>query len=68
MNGCFAVPTEDARQLDRALSDVGLEQDAQANQYHLQYQLAYPLEDGGLLDVVFEPVFPDGSISCSACG
>ena len=66
--GCLALPTDDARLLDRALSDGGAEQVEQRNQFFLQYQLDHPIEDSALLEIFFEPMFPDGSISCSACG
>jgi hypothetical protein len=67
-NVCLALSTEDARLLDRALSDAGLEQGEQDNRYLLQYQIDHPIEAGAVLDIVFEPQFPDGTISCSGCG
>jgi hypothetical protein len=67
-NACFALSTDDARRLDRALDDAGAERPEPDNQFHLQYQLDDPLEEGAQLRIAFEPQFPDGSISCSACG
>jgi hypothetical protein len=67
-NPCLALSTEDARLLDRALDEAGLPRDQQRNRFLLQYQLDDPLEDAAVLRIAFEPQFPDGSISCSACG
>jgi hypothetical protein len=64
---CLALTTDDARRLDRALSDAGLEGGTDRMvRYHLEYigQDGIPLE----MSIGLEPVFPDGTISCSACG
>lgn len=63
---CVALPTDDARALDRALTTAGLEQIQQ------EYVLAYELDTPGFVPSVvwiyFEPRFPDGSSGCSSCG
>jgi hypothetical protein len=65
---CLALTTEEARLLDRALADAGVEQDEQQNAYVLEYHLDVPGQDGDLLAIRFEPIYPDGSIGCSSCG
>ena len=64
---CLALSTDDARRIDRALTDAGVAGGTDSMvRYHLNYlgQDGTPLE----LSIGFEPVFPDGTISCSACG
>ena len=64
---CLVLTTDDARRLDRALTDAGLEAGTDKMvSYHREYlgQDDTPLE----LTIGLEPVFPDGTISCSACG
>jgi hypothetical protein len=36
----------------------------------VRYRLEYPGRDGAqlMIGIGFEPVFPDGTISCSGCG
>jgi hypothetical protein len=65
---CLALTTDDARRLDRALADAGVE--GGTDEYMLRYHLEYLGQDGTPLEmsIGFEPVFPDGTISCSACG
>jgi hypothetical protein len=65
---CPGLTTEDARLLDTALSDAGFEQDEQTNAYLLEYHVDYPGQVGTRLRIDFEPVFPDGTMDCSACG
>jgi hypothetical protein len=67
-NHCFSLPTYDARLLDRALREAGLAPDPRRNQHLVQYQLDHPQADGAVLQIRFEPQFPDGTISCSDCG
>jgi hypothetical protein len=64
---CLALTTDDARRLDRALSDAGLEGVPAGI---VRYLLEYLGQDGTPLEmrIDLEPVFPDGTISCSACG
>ena len=65
---CLALTTEDARLLDSALRDAGVEQNEQDNARLLAYYVDYPGQDGAQLGVFFEPVFPDGLVVCSDCG
>lgn len=64
---CLALTTDEARQLDVVLSDSGLAQDPIQNGFTLQYYVGGT--DTGDPDVViiFEPIFPDGTIGCSGC-
>jgi len=65
---CVAQTTEEARVLDRALRDAGLDQEAFINRFLLQYSVDVPGASGIEIWLMFEPRFPDGSIGCSACG
>jgi hypothetical protein len=65
---CLALTTEEARLLDAALRDGGLEQDAQQNRYVLQYQRDAPGPGSSIIVISFEPRFPDGTYGCSSCG
>ena len=65
---CLAFPTEDARLLDAALAGAGLAQDEQQNRYRLEYHLDAPGPGTSLITITFEPRYPDGSFTCSACG
>jgi hypothetical protein len=67
---CLGMTTAQARQLDAALREAGFDQDEFLSRYLLEYHLDL---DGGApgtttISIWFEPVFPDGSIGCSACG
>ena len=64
---CLGLTTAQARRLDEVLRGSGFAQDEQLNRYLLEYHL----DDGPgtmRISIWFEPVFPDGSIGCSACG
>jgi hypothetical protein len=64
---CLGLTTAEVRLLDVVLRDSGFAQDEQKNRYLLEYHLG----DGPgttTIAIWFEPVFPDGSIGCSACG
>jgi len=64
---CLGLTTAQARRLDEVLRGSGFAQDEQMNRYLLEYHL----DDGPgtmRISIWFEPVFPDGSIGCSACG
>lgn len=67
---CFAMSTADARLLDAGLSDAGLVQDTSRNRYLLEYHVK--IDGSGpeslWLGVWFEPILPDGTITCSSCG
>jgi len=65
---CRTLTTQDARLLDAYLRLAGFGQDPGVNQYLLQYQQELPPRNLRLVEIWFEPVFPDGSIGCSACG
>jgi hypothetical protein len=64
---CLILTTAEARVLDGHLYAAGLAQDEDQNRYVLQYQRAAP-NPGKLITITFEPIFPDGTNSCSACG
>jgi hypothetical protein len=63
---CLEVSTADARRLDAALREAGFNQDLARNRWFLEYNLDAP--GPGWLGVWFEPVLPDGTITCSGCG
>lgn len=67
---CLGMTTQDARLLDAALGDAGLAQDEWRNTYLLEYHI--DLDGDGpetlQLNVWFEPILPDGTISCTSCG
>ena len=67
---CLALDLADARRLDAALREAGLEQDASLNDYLLEYHVELDAPDDGVwrLGVWFEPILPDGTITCSGCG
>jgi hypothetical protein len=68
--GCLGLDVADARRLERALRAAGYEQDEWRNRYQLQdYAVLDRLEAGTWwLEVWFEPILPDGTITCSSCG
>ena len=67
---CLGMTTADARLLDAALRNAELEQDEGRNgsllEYHIVLDSAAP--DAWRLGVWFEPILPDGTITCSSCG
>jgi hypothetical protein len=67
---CLGLDLADARRLDAALREAGFEQDEWRNRYILQYYLMLDRPEGGPwnLEVWFEPILPDGTITCSSCG
>ena len=67
---CYELTLADARRLDAALRDAGLEQDAARNSYLLEYHLEVDGQgpETWWLNVWFEPILPDGTITCSSCG
>jgi len=67
---CLGMPTADARRLDAALRDGGLEQDASRNTWLLEYHtdLDGDEPEDRWLNIWFEPILPDGTITCSSCG
>jgi hypothetical protein len=69
-NDCLALDVADARRLDAVLRGAGFEQDEARNSYLLQYQVEVDRPEPGTwgLEVWFEPILPDGTITCSSCG
>jgi hypothetical protein len=67
---CLGLDGADARRLDAALRAAGYEQQEWRNRYLLQdYAVLDRLEAGTWwLEVWFEPILPDGTITCSSCG
>ena len=67
---CLGMTTAEARLLDAALSDAGLEQDEWRNKYLLEYHVVLDsaAPDAWRLGVWFEPILPDGTIGCTSCG
>lgn len=67
---CLHLPLADARRLDAELNRLGFDQREDVNGALLQYHADI---DGSasatrMIEIWFEPVFPDGSIGCSYCG
>jgi hypothetical protein len=69
-SACLELDVADARRLDRALRAAGYEQDGWRNRYLLQdyAELDRPQAGTWWLEVWFEPILPDGTITCSSCG
>ena len=65
---CLGLDVADARLLDAALREAGFEREAEP--LHAVYQTALDRSVGGhwSLNVFFEPILPDGTITCSGCG
>jgi hypothetical protein len=64
VSGCLGLDVADARRLDAALRAAEFEQDAWI--YHKV--LDRPEAGTWWLNVFFEPILPDGTITCSSCG
>ena len=66
----LGLDVADARRLERALRAAGYEQDDWRNRYLLQYYTVLDRPEAGTwwLEVWFEPILPDGTITCSSCG
>ena len=67
---CLGMTTAEARQLDGILSGAGLDQDEFRNRYLLEYHVDFvgPDPDAWWLGIWFEPILPDGIITCTSCG
>jgi hypothetical protein len=67
---CLGLTTAEARGLDAALREAGFAQDEYKNRFLLEHHLDLDGDGPGraTISIWFEPVFPDGSIGCSACG
>jgi hypothetical protein len=67
---CLGLDTESARELDAALRPSGFEQDGFRNRYLLEYHRDADGPGPGttVISIWFEPILPDGTITCSSCG
>ena len=65
---CVALSLDEARVLDQVLRAGDFDQDAFTNHFMVQYAVDAPGANYLQISLRFEPVFPDGSIGCSACG
>lgn len=67
---CLGLSTAEARTLVGYLRDGGLEQDGGRNKWLLEYHTAY--DEAGPNpwrgSIWFEPILPDGTFTCTACG
>jgi hypothetical protein len=70
VSDCLGLDVADARRLEAALRAAGYEQDELRNRYLLQDYAVLDLPEAGTwwLEVWFEPILPDGTITCSSCG
>ena len=62
---CSKLTTEEAREVDKALSGLDPEPRQGAR---LSYRLAEPVNNLNPTRIWFEPYFPHGQVTCSACG
>lgn len=67
---CLGMTTAEARELDLILNRAGLSQDEGRNGSLLEYHVDFdgPAPDAWRLGVWFEPILPDGTITCTSCG
>lgn len=67
---CLGLDTDASRELDAALRRSGFEQDPWRNRYLLEYHLDADGAGPGtmIISIWFEPILPDGTITCSSCG
>jgi hypothetical protein len=67
---CLEMDVADARLLDAALREAGFAQDERRNVFLLEYHMVVDRPEPGLwwLSIWFEPILPDGTITCSSCG
>jgi hypothetical protein len=63
---CTKLTTEEAREVAEPFS--GLEQDPRFHGVVLGYRLAEPVANLNPTSIWFEPYFPHGQVTCSACG
>jgi hypothetical protein len=63
---CTKLTTEEAREVAKPFS--GLEQDPRFHGVVLGYRLAEPVANLNPTSIWFEPYFPHGQVTCSACG
>jgi hypothetical protein len=69
-NQCMQLDVREARRLEAILRTVGFEQDQGLNRYLLEYHTILDVPEAGTwwLSIWFEPILPDGTITCSGCG
>lgn len=65
---CISVSLDEARVLDQVLSEGGFDQNEFTNRFIVQYAVDVSGANDLQISLMFEPVFPDGTIGCSACG
>ena len=63
---CSKLATEEAREVAEALS--GLDRDRRFHNVILAYRVAEPVNSLNPTSIWFEPYFPHGEYTCSACG
>jgi hypothetical protein len=63
---CFKLTTEEAREVAKALA--GLDQDQNFHGVVLAYRVAEAVNNLNPTSIWFEPYFPHGQVTCSACG
>jgi len=63
---CSKLATEEAREVADALS--GLDRDGRFHNVILGYRVAEPVNNLIATSIWFEPYFPHGEYTCSACG
>ena len=70
VSDCLGLGVADARRLEAALRTAGYEQDPWRNSYLLEYHTVLDRPEAGTwwLSVWYEPILPDGTITCSSCG
>ena len=66
---CSKLATEDAREVADALASSGFDEDPRFHRVVLAYRLAEPVSKSlNPTSISFEPYFPHGEVTCSACG
>ena len=67
---CLGLDVADARRLEAALRAADFEQDPLRNNSLLEYHVVLDRPEDGTwwLSIWFEPILPDGTITCSGCG
>ena len=64
---CSKLTTEEAREVAEALSGLDPDPGFQGK-VRLAYLLAEPVDNLNPTSIWFEPYFPHGQVTCSACG
>jgi hypothetical protein len=63
---CSTLATQEAREVADPLA--GLDREPTVHGVVLAYRLAEPVKNLGPTTILFEPYFPHGQVTCSACG